>query len=283
MKTFYDCIPCMLNTTIKLFKNNIIPEDKHKIIFKKVLSLLAEDNFDLSPPKIAQKIHKIIREESGINDPYKDVKHEYNKLCLEVYDSLESKISNDKDPFKEALKLAILGNIIDFGANHSFNLRESINTLDKMQFAIDESESLFYNIKKAEIILYIGDNAGEVVFDKLFLKKIDHPNIYFAVRGAPIINDITIEDAEFAGIGAYANIIDTGQDIPGVDPETASSTFKDIYNRADLIISKGQGNYESLNEVYGKNIYFLLMVKCELVAEQLGVKKGDIIVKKHGM
>ena len=282
MKICYDCIPCLLHSIIKLFNNGVVQEDKQEYIFKKILKLLSEENFNYSPPKIAQQIHRIIRQVSNNPDPYKEIKQKYNNLCLDMYEDLKIKINNSDNSFFMGLKLAILGNIIDFGLNHSFNLVDTIGRLNKIHFAIDNSQNLFNDIKKAKSILYIGDNAGEIVFDKILLEIINHPDLYFSVRGAPVINDITREDAYFIGIDKIAKLIDTGTDIPGVDLDTSSAEFKDVFKKVDLVISKGQGNYESLCDIKDKKeIYFLLMVKCDLVAKQVGVKKGDIIVKEN--
>ncbi len=278
MKTYYECIPCLLQSIIRLFKNGLIKEDKHEIIIKKIFEYLLKESFDYSPPKIAQEMYKIVKNETGNKDPYKEIKYKYNKLCMDIYEKLKNKIINNKKPIYETLKLSIIGNIIDFAPNHSFNLIETISKLESIEFAINDSKNLFNDIKNANSILFLGDNSGEIVFDKLFLETINHPNVIYAVRGKPILNDSTIEDADFVGITKLAKIIDTGIDFPGIDFEQSSSEFKKIYKDTDFIISKGQGNYESLNEIKNKKIYFLLMAKCDPVAHQLGVKKGDIVV-----
>ncbi len=280
MKTYYECIPCLLQSIIRLFNNGVIPKNKHEILLRKILSYLSNINLNYSPPKIAQEIHRLIRKEINNKDPYKKIKHKYNKLCLDKYNNLKQKIENSEKPLYEALKLAVIGNVIDFGPNHSINLNKQINKFKDINFAIDDSNKLFKDIKKAKTILYLGDNSGEIIFDKLFLEFINHDNVFFAVRGKPVLNDATKEDAEYAEIGKIAKIIDSGTDIPGTDLKESSVEFKKIFKNADLIISKGQGNYESLSDIKNKNIYFLLMAKCDLVAEQLKVKKGEIVVEK---
>ena len=268
----------MIKSIIKLFNNGIISHHKQEIVLKKVLRGLSESNLKKSPPEIAAVIHRIVRKASGNNDPYKEIKKKYNDICLNIYDKLENMVKKSKKPLFEAMKLAIIGNIIDFGPNHSFDIIKTVMNLDKIKLSIDKSNYMFNDIKKSDIILYLADNAGEIVFDKLFLEKINHPNVFFAVRGKSVLNDVTKDDAYYIGLDKITTIIDTGQDIPGIDLETAPKTFMDIYKKADLIISKGQGNFESLSHIKNKNIYFLLMAKCELVANELGVNKGDIIV-----
>ena len=281
MKTYYECIPCMLHSIIRLFKDGIIQKNKQEIILKKILKHLSSICLNKTPPKIAQEIHKIIRKEINNKDPYKKIKHKYNKLCLDKYNFLNVKIKKSNNPLYEALKLAVIGNVIDFGPNHTFNLTKQINNFCDINFAIDDSKKLFRDIKNAKTILYLGDNAGEIIFDRFFLEYINHNNVFFAVRGKPVLNDVTREDAKFAKIDKIAKIIDTGIDIPGINLEESSIEFKKYFNQADLIISKGQGNYESLSDINYKKIYFLLMAKCDLVANQLKVNKGEIVIEKN--
>lgn len=281
MKTYYECIPCLLQSIIRLFKNNLIPIDKHKIIIKRILEDLSKKIFSYSPPNIAQRMYKIIKNETGVEDLFKEIKYEYNKICMELYEKLKNRVNCNKNPLYESLKLSIIGNIIDFAPNFTFNLMDTISKFEDRDFAIDKSSLLFDDINNANKILFIGDNCGEIVFDKLFIEIINHRNIIYAVRGKPILNDSTQEDADFVSMTNVAKVIDTGTDIPGVDFGQSSSDFIINYRTADFIISKGQGNYESLCEIDNKKIYFLLMAKCDLVAKQLGVKKGDLIVMSN--
>jgi len=185
------------------------------------------------------------------------------------------------NPFQIALRLAIAGNVIDYGPNQRFDINNTLEQAKSIVLAIDDSHSLQASISQAKTLLYLGDNAGEIVMDRIFLETISHPNVYFAVRGAPIINDALLEDAELVGIDKISNLITNGDDAPGTILESTSAEFRDIFDRADLVISKGQGNYEGLNGTDEK-IYYILMTKCDHVANHLGVKKGDFVVKKGG-
>lgn len=198
---------------------------------------------------------------------------------LDYYPELKKLVNKSNDPFQMALRLAIAGNIIDYGPNHVFDINRTLKRAKSIVLAIDDSESLRQSISQAKMLLYLGDNAGEIVMDRIFLETINHANIYFAVRGSPIINDALIEDAELVGIDKIATVITNGDDAPGTILENTSTEFRDIFAQADLIISKGQGNYEGLNETE-KNIYFILITKCDHVADHLGVKKGDFVVKQ---
>lgn len=281
MKTYYECIPCLLQSIIRLFENGQIQEVKKEIIIKKILEDLSKKAFNYSPPNLAQRMYKIIKKETENNDPYKEVKYKCNKLCMKIYDNLKERIIKSKNPRYSALKLSVLGNIIDYGPNHSFNLLETVSIFEDINFSIDDSSHLFNDIKNSDNILFLGDNAGEIVFDKLFLEILNHSKINYVVRGLPILNDSTQSDSKLIGMNEIAHVIDTGIDFPGIDLEQSSSELKNAFKSADFIISKGQGNYESLCDFKDKTIYFLLMAKCNPVAKQLGVKEGDIVVVQN--
>jgi uncharacterized protein with ATP-grasp and redox domains len=157
---------------------------------------------------------------------------------------------------------------------------ETIDRAVHAKLAIDDSHALRTDLEEAKTVLYIGDNCGEIVLDKLFLKIMRHPNVYFAVRGGPIINDATVADAALVKMEEVAKVITTGDDAPGVVWETASDEFKYYWDRADVVIAKGQGNWEGLMEI-SQNIYFLLVTKCDVIARHIGVKVGDFVVMRR--
>ena len=195
-----------------------------------------------------------------------------------MFPELENIIRQSKDPFDTALRLAIAGNIIDFAANDNFNLQATINKTLNSEFAIDHSKQLKKAIENAKTVLYLGDNAGEIVFDKLFIQTINHPGLTYVVRGAPVINDATMEDAEYIGMKEIVNVISNGYDAPSTVPDKSSKQFQQYFRKADLIISKGQGNLEGLISLNDGRIFFLLMVKCDVIAEMLKVKKESFVI-----
>jgi len=279
LKVTYDCIPCAIGSVIKLFNRGLIPEEQQEKAMRVLLKYLSNVNFNQSPPALGKEMHRIIRKILNDPDPYQEIKIEFNSLMLKYYPDLKAQVTTAADPFLLALRLAIAGNIIDFGPNHSFNVHNTLKQAKSVKLAVDHSLQLKTAIKNASMLLYLADNAGEIVMDRLFLETINHPNVYFAVRGAPIINDVTIEDAQQIGIDKMATIISNGDDAPGTILKSISPQFREIFNSADLIISKGQGNYEGLSDC-NENIYFLLMAKCDHVANHLGVRKGDFLVIK---
>jgi len=146
------------------------------------------------------------------------------------------------------------------------------------EFTTDHSTELKRKLEKAKTVLYLGDNAGEIVFDKLFIGTINHPDLTYVVRGAPIINDVTMEDADYVGMKDIAKVITSGYDAPSTIVNKSSEQFREYFDKADIIISKGQGNLEGLLPLNDKRIFFLLMVKCDVIAELLNVKKDSFVV-----
>ncbi len=270
-----DCVVCSINGVLNLFKNGLLDTQYQEEILRKILKYYSEVEYNQLTIGAAKYIQKIVREVTGVSDPYKSLKDKYNLKALEYYEKFKNTLDKAK-----TMRLAIAGNIIDFGPTHNFNVDKKIEEVLKADFPIDDSEELFKEIGKAQSILYLGDNTGEIVFDKLFLETINHPNVIFAVRHSPVLNDATIEDALFVGIDKVVKkVITNGDCAPGTYLPSVSKEFLEYFNTVDLIISKGQGNYEGLSEVVDKNIYFLLTVKCENIAQSLGVENGDCIIK----
>lgn len=274
-----DCIPCIVNSFIRLIKLEKLPHRVQEETLRKLLRLVAEADYEKSPPVLGKEMHKMIRNQLNRTDPYEDLKKKNNKMMLDMYTEFEEMIERSSNPFNMAMRLAIAGNVIDFGPQEQLDIFETIHKVVHSTLAIDDSKFLEKDLKKANSLLYIGDNCGEIVLDKLFLETINFPNTYFAVRSGPVINDATIEDAKMVGIDKIAKVISTGDDAPGVVLDLCSDEFKKIFQKSDLIISKGQGNLEGLIDV-NQNIYFLLVTKCDLVGNLISTAKGDFVVKR---
>lgn len=280
MKTHYDCVPCMLNGLINLFKQDIIEEKYHDSVIKEAMKYYSTLDFSQSPLKVNRDLHSIVRKVAKNPDPYKSLKDKYNNKALNYFDKYEEIVKKSDNPFKTALRLAIAGNIIDFGPAHKFSVEETIERVLITEFKNDDSDKLFEEIQKADKILYLLDNTGEIVFDSIFLNVLNRPDITLAVRHSPILNDATLEDIAFIGLDKKYKVITNGDNAPGTLLSHVSEEFLNEFNSADLIISKGQGNYEGLNAVRDKNLFFLLMAKCKIIADDLGVKLGDSVIKK---
>jgi uncharacterized protein with ATP-grasp and redox domains len=273
----YDCIPCAVGSLVTLFNKGFVPEKKQEPAMRALLAFLSKIDLKQSLPQMGKEMHRLLRGVLENPDPYLEIKRTFNRLMLEYYPDLKKLVANAADPFSMALRLAIAGNIIDFGPGRPFDFQATLERAKSMVLAVDKSGPLKGEIPRAETLLYLGDNAGEIVMDRILLETIRHPNVYFAVRGAPVLNDATIDDARAVGIDKIARVISNGDDAPGTILEATSPEFREIFERADLVIAKGQGNFEGL---YGidKNIYYILMAKCDHVAAHLGVRKGDLVV-----
>lgn len=277
----YRCFFCFVRSIEKMLeKENFDQEKKRRFTFE-MTRLYQQTEDGTITTSFSRELYASLRRYSGNPDPYKEIKKSSNEFVLSLYPEMKKLVQDSVNPFETALRLAISGNIIDYAINDQFDLMATIDKVLNSDFAINHSEALREAIGKAETVLYLGDNCGEIVFDKLFIETLAHPNLIYAVRGAPVINDATMEDAEFVGMTNVARVVSNGYDAPSTLVEHCSEEFLEIYNKADVIISKGQGNLEGLFESPNQHIFFLLMVKCNVVAERLGVKKDSFVVRQN--
>lgn len=281
METFYDCIPCFIRQALYAVRLATRDERIHEEVLRCVLRTASEMDLRKSPPAMAQQIHRLIRRLSSCDDPYKELKDRFNRYALELYPGLRQRIDNASNPLETALRFAIAGNIIDFGVNNKLDRIDLSKTIERAlsEPLFGEIEELYYAITLAQKILYLGDNAGEIVFDRLLIEKLPVDKITFVVKGSPIINDATMDDARATGMTDVVNVIDNGSDAPGTIIEECSDTLKQLFTDADLIIAKGQGNYETLTDV-NKNIFFILKAKCPVIAKHLGCELGSFVVRQ---
>jgi len=278
MKAYLDCYPCFFIQTLKT--SRMITSDERKIwqILNEVSLSLPKIHFGATPPEIGREVYRIISKRTGINDPYREIKEKCIRQALSLYPELRKLISSSEERLKTAVRLSIAGNVIDFGANPDFDLKRDIKTILSQDFSINHYQEFCEALDKARKILYLADNAGETVFDRLLIEEFHKPVIY-VVREKPIINDATREDALLSGIDGVAEIMSSGCDAPGNILKFCSEDFLKVYRSSDLIISKGQGNYEGLSDE-DRPIFFLLKAKCHVIARDLGTEKGSIILAK---
>jgi uncharacterized protein with ATP-grasp and redox domains len=274
----YRCFFCFVRAFERLLNKEEISSDAKGSFITEMINLYLHSRNNFFAPIFSRELHHILRGYTNNPDPYHEEKIENNKQALLMLPDLEDTILKSKDPFNTALRIAIAGNILDFAANDTFNLQATVQKALTSEFVIDHSEQLKNELERADKVLYIGDNAGKILFDKLFILTIDHPDMTYVVRGAPILNDVTMEDAEFAGIWEIARVISNGYDAPSTIPDKSSKEFQKYFREADIIISKGQGNLEGLLDLNDKRIFFLLMVKCDVIAEFLKVPKNSLVV-----
>ncbi len=261
-------------------KYEIAEEKRNKIVSQAISSIAGIDLDKSFSPEITSNILRELAKESEVKDPFSTEKEESNQVLLSRYSEFKTKVETSIDKFDTALRYAIAGNIIDFGPTHRFDVDETIERVFQTSFAVDDSEALEAAIKKAKTILYLGDNCGEIVMDKLFLETIGHPNVIFAVRDQPILNDATLKEAREVGLHEVASLITNGDNTPSTLLHRVSKEFLEIYRSADLIISKGMGNFEGLMEENDPRLFYLLMIKCPVIGQKVGAEKGDFVVKR---
>jgi hypothetical protein len=277
----YRCFFCFSRAFEQLLEIEKLSINDRNSFTCKMAGLYNKCSANFSAPAFSRALHSILKQYTNNTDPYMDAKKQSNDIVLGMYPHLEKQVRLSNNSFDTALRLAIAGNIIDFGISTNYNLESTIDKVLSSEFAINHSAELEQSLSKAKTVLYLGDNCGEIVFDKLFIENIMHPNLTYVVRGAPVINDATIDDAIYVGMNAVTSVISNGYDAPSTILEQCSNEFKDAFNQADVIISKGQGNLEGLLGKTNKEVYFLLMVKCNVIADALKVKKGDFVVKRN--
>jgi uncharacterized protein with ATP-grasp and redox domains len=282
MRTYLDCIPCFIRQSLDAARHATDDERIHEQVVRGVLDLANKLDMSQSPPVIAQQIHRLIREMLEIDDPYHGVKQRFNDMALKLYSKMRRLIIESKDPLEIAVRLAIAGNIIDFGIKSQLQeteLEETINQCLSGEISSKQLEAFRNAVNDAKNILYLADNAGEIIFDRLLIEQLPIDKITVAVKGSPVINDATMEDAVHAGLPQIVDVIDNGSDAPGTILESCSQSFRDYFNKADLIIAKGQGNYETLSNV-NKNIFFILKAKCPVISRDIGCAVGEMILQK---
>lgn len=278
------CVTCILNQvekTLGVMDINAATADK---IRSEAQRMSADFSFSHTPPFVAKDIYQMISRFSGNDDPLHEVKQASIRAATSFLPFIQTKIDQSDDPLFTALKAAVAGNVIDFGAKEQFDLEAEINQVFDTEFAQSDYEQLRSDIQRCDDIMILADNSGENVYDKLLMETIKHlyptKRLSYVVRGRPIINDITVSEAEQIGAGEVATIVDSGVDTPGLDLLRADRAFVETFKAAPLVIAKGMGNYECL-EGDGKSIYFLFKVKCEVVADSIDAAIGSIILKRQ--
>ncbi len=280
MRASLDCYPCFFIQTLKTTR--MVASDEKTIlqIVKDVSMYLSQASLDVTPSEIGLGVYKIISRMTGVEDPYKEVKEKCVRQALSLYPELKKLIESSEDRLMAAVRLSIAGNVIDFGTDSDFNLEQELRTVLSQDLAVDHSQEFREALTQAQNVLYLADNAGETVFDRLLIEEIKQP-VAYAVREKPIINDATREDALLSGLDKVSDVLSSGCDAPGNILKFCSDDFLRVYRTADMIISKGQGNYEALSDEE-KPLFFLLKAKCQVVARDLGIREGSLILAEAG-
>ena len=277
MKTYLDCLPCFMSQALRAGRMATKDEKKIKELLDSVGCMIKDIPMENTPPETGDLIYQKVREITGVKDPYKRIKDANIYEALALYPKLKQLINNSPNKLLTAIRIAIAGNVIDLGVGKEFNILEDVDKILVQEFAIFDFEQFKYQLNKAKSILYLGDNAGESVFDKILIEEMGKP-VTYVVRDVPVINDVTFEDAISSGLDDVAKIISSGSSAPGTILNLCNDAFLERFNSADMIISKGQGNYEGLSNV-DRSVCFLLKAKCQVIANNLQVKENDIVLK----
>jgi uncharacterized protein with ATP-grasp and redox domains len=283
MQTCLECFPCIVAQSKTAIARIIGERNRQEAAMREVLAALSINHWHRSPPYLVQQVHQIIRKWSDSRDPYRGAKQSFNRIALEMLSGLERQVRQATDPFEMAARIAIAANIIDLGIVSGLDealIRATISRAISDPLAVNDLEALREAAAEAGSILYLGDNAGEIVFDRLLLGQLPLEKITFVVRGARILNDATLDDAQAAGLNRLVRVIDNGTDVPGTIPSMCSPEFQEIFARADLIIAKGQGNYETLSDFPHPSLFFLLKIKCPIVAASLHAAMGGLVAMR---
>jgi len=282
MQLFLECLPCLLRQVLEAARMATSDVDVQSDIMDEAVRLLAGYRSYSCAPMICEAMHKIVKEQSGVEDPYAQIKERDIGQALKLEPLLKDFALREGDALRLALKVAATGNIMDSALYQNLDIAACLKAELEKPFAISDLEDFKDEIEGAGQILIIGDNAGEVVFDKILAEYLapEH-QIIFAVRDAAIINDATVGDARRAGMQHYAGIISTGCRAPGAIYELCSPEFQDVFDKADVVISKGQGNYEALSDP-SRQVYFLLKAKCPRIAQTLNVAVNEYVFKRIG-
>lgn len=291
MQTTLECLPCFMKQALNIIRLAANDPQLQQRMALQAARAISDFSYRISPPENAEGFYRFLSELADNSDPFSRLKKESTKLALELRPTVQKKIAAAAHPLLAAVKFAMAGNIIDYGAQLQFDAQQAIAACLATDPVINDFDSFQKDVAKADNILLLADNCGELVFDGLLVEQLGGgKKITIAVKESPIINDATLADARDSGLSETCLIISNGTACPGTPLARCSPELQQHFRQADLIISKGQGNFESLSEVSGP-IYFLLTVKCEVVARHIcdkthrgnmTVRLGDMVLLKNG-
>ena len=281
MSAWLDCIPCLVQHGLKAARLATGDPKVHETVLREALCHAGGARFD-RPPVLWRWIYRRVRELSGQDDPYLAIKAESTRQALRLYPAYRQRVLAAPHPLAHAVKLAIAANIIDYGANRDFRHDDIPGALEQSLTAplTGDLDALLAALGRAPRVLYLADNAGELVFDRLLIELLPHLAVTVAVKGGPGLNDALRLDAQASGLDGRCETIDTGTDGTGVILGDCCPEFRRRFAEADLVIAKGQANYETLADCE-REVYFLLKVKCPIVGKNIGHDLGDLVVHRH--
>ena len=274
------CLECVVKQARTAAEFSTTDPRLRERIVKEAMRRLAADSLDRSPAECSMPAYEAAAELSGVSDPFAQQKRSHNELIVAMYDELRDVVRSSPDPLHTAAKLAVAGNVIDLGVVGRFDIRQEIGEVLAGAFAIDHFERFRRELERAATLVALCDNAGEIVFDKLFLETLRDArpslDVVAVVKSGPIINDATAEDADAVGLSEVARVVASGSAVIGTPYRSVSDEVRRLLRESDLVVSKGQGNFETASS-FPRSVYFMLKAKCSCVAEELGVGFGDVV------
>ncbi len=281
MRTQLDCLPCFVRQALEAARMVSSDRGLQEELLRQVLRWAGETDLGLPPPVMGQRIHRLLRELSGNPDPYRQAKQRQNETAMGMLPELRALAARSPDPLLAAAKLAAAGNVIDMGVGVGLDQGD---VWDSLALAVDEPlkgcwEDLREAAGRAGSILYLADNAGEIALDRLLVERLGPEKVTVAVRGAPVINDATIEDAAAVGLDRIAEVVDNGSDAPGTILDDCRPEFAERFHEADMVIAKGQGNFETMSEA-PRPVFFLFQAKCRTAAAHAGMPIGSRVAAR---
>lgn len=288
MKIHLDCIPCNLRQILEASRLAGAEAPAQKAIFAEALRIVQNYQSYATSPELGRALHRVVKKHTGVADPYCRIKAEAIAIANRLCPALQDYVETQEDKLRAALELAAAGNLIDaavYGALSAEDWERMLLKELNKGLRLDDIEHLRRELGTASIVLVVGDNAGETVFDRFLLAEINKisrgkTRVFYGVRSAPIINDATAEDAAASGLDQVATIVNTGCTAPGLILAEMTPEFENLFYSADVVIGKGQGNYETLSRSPGRVIYFLLKAKCKVVADDLQVSAGEYVLRR---
>jgi uncharacterized protein with ATP-grasp and redox domains len=287
MRVYPECLPCLIKQGLNAAEKLHLPREKLYEVAKGGLKYLANfEEFDRSPAYYAYYIQKLVKELTGSPDPFKGIKSLSNRRAAEILEKIGSfeRLERESQPLRFALKLSAIGNILDFAILSEEEAFKRVYQLLEKDFDVDHYGRFKDELERTCKVMILGDNAGEIVFDKPLVKVLNDlgKEVVYVVKGGPILNDATYEDAKEVSLTSLCRVITNGNDRVGTVLEFASAEFLNEWKTSDVVISKGQANFESLSDIKDKPIYFLLTTKCRPVAEETGAGKvGALVFKRN--
>ena len=280
MKAQLDCIACSMQHALRSIRLMTDDNGVRENLLRQVTTHLAQAEWQTNPLNLADGIYTVLSELTGIDNPYAQLKSQSNQEVLNLYPELQDLVRNSRDPLLTACKLAVAGNIIDFGVHDQFNIHDTIQRILHTDFVVNQYEHCKILLSQAESFLIFADNAGELVFDKLLLETIlrHYPvqTITLVVKGSPILNDATLDDVRQVGLDQWPQVrvltVDRRSNGRNGHPVWLHPEVEALIAGHDVAIAKGQANYEMMSELRG--VFCLLIAKCEMVAERTNSYKG---------